>query len=189
MENYSRRAEAKKIDHKTIEFDLSDSDISDDEKLNYDIKTDTNLLDKLELQYYPEPYNTLGQFIVSAISGTTSSYILSSRAKNNRSYDEHLNAYFSYCKKVEADDYVDSIYSELKLNKNSEEDNIKFAIILDRINNICKQLMDELISSTTEKYAKYILASDEEFSIESFNADVIKDIIGLIKFSKIVNLI
>jgi hypothetical protein len=189
MENYSKRTEIKKLDHKTIQFDLSDSDVSDDENINYDFKTDSSLLDKLELQYYPEPFNTLGQFMVSAISGAASSYILSSRAQINRSHKDHLNAYFAYCKKIDTDDYVDSIYLALKLDKNSDEDKVKFEIVLERINNVCEQIMNELIQSTTEKYAKYILASNEDFSIESFNADVIKDVIGLIKFSKIADLV
>jgi hypothetical protein len=180
---------SKKLNPETINFNLSDSDNSDDDLLNHDFKTDTNLLDKLELQYYPEPFNTLGQFIVSAISGATSSYILSSRAKINRPYKDHLNAYFAYCRKVESDHYVESIITALKLDKNLDEDKVRFEIILDRINHLSEQLMDELINSTTDKYDKYILASDEEFSIESFNVDVIKDIISLMKFNKIENLI
>jgi len=180
---------SKKLNSDTIHFDLSDSDVSDDDNLNYDFKTDSKLLDELDLQYYPEPYNTLGQFMVTAISGAASSYILLSRAKINRKYVDHLNAYFSYCKKAESDEYIESILTALKLDRSNEEDHIKFEIILDKINNVCNQLMDELIESTVDKYSKYILASDEDFSIESFNADILRDIISLIKFSKIVDLI
>jgi hypothetical protein len=183
--NTSNPINSTKLNSDTIQFDLSDSDVSDDCNLNHDFKIDSTLLDKLELQYYPEPYNALGQFIVSAISGTASSYILSSRAKVSRKYKDHLNAYFAYCKKVESDEYVDSILSTLKLDRTNEEDKIKFEVIMERTNKVCSELMDEFIESTVDKYAKYILASDEEFSIELFNADVIKDIIGIIKFSKI----
>ena len=192
--NNSNQTTTKKIDHKTIGFNLSDSDNSDDDDntLNYDIKTNSELLDKLDLKYYPEPYNTLGQFMVSAISGATCSYILASRAKNIKPYNEYLKAYFSYCKKIESDDYVESILTVLKLDRSNTEDNIKFEIILERILNVCNKLMDKLMESFTEKsekYEKYILCSDEDFSIDSFNLDTIKDIIGLIKFSEIAELV
>jgi hypothetical protein len=195
--NNSNQTTTKKIDHKTIGFSLSDSDNSDDDNntLNYDIKTNSELLDKLDLKYFPEPYNTLGQFMVSAISGATCSYILASRAKNIKPHNEYLKAYFSYCKKIESDDYVESILTALKLDRSNTEDNIKFEIILERILNVCNKLMNELMESFTEKseksekYEKYILCSDEDFSIDSFNLDVIKDIIGLIKFSEIADLV
>lgn len=188
--NNSKQTITTKIDHKSIVFNLSDSDNSDDDEiLNYDIKTDSSLLDKLDLKYYPEPYNSLGQFMVSAISGATCSYILASRAKNIKPHNEYLKAYFSYCKKIEADDYVESILTALKLDRSNTEDNIKFEIILESVLNVCNKLMDELIESFTEKYEKYILCSDEDFSIDSFNLDVIKDIIGLIKFSEIADLV
>ena len=48
--NNSNRTITTKIDHKPIVFNLSDSDNSDDDNtLNYDIKTNSELLDKLDL--------------------------------------------------------------------------------------------------------------------------------------------
>jgi hypothetical protein len=174
----------KKLNYETINFELSDTESDHGSNTNFDYNVD--ILDDLELKYYPEPYNTIGQFILSAISGALSSYILSSRAKKNQSYKYHMDSYFLYCKKIKDDEYIDSLLDILKLDKTNDKDNSRFKIILDNINIMCNQLMDELI--ITDKYKKYLSVSNEDFSIESFNSDIIKDIIDLIKFNKLVDL-
>ena len=147
------------------DFKLSDSDISDDETTKNDLKINSDLLDKLELKYYPEPYNTIGQFMISAISGTAISYILSIRAKKIHPYIKHLNTYFDYCKNTETDDYIDSLLIVLKLDKSNNEDKKRFIDVFNRINILCCEIMEELIKSTKESYQKYILISDKEFSM------------------------
>jgi hypothetical protein len=77
----------------------------------------------------------------------------------------------------------------LKIDPTNEEHNTKKNKIFGNLNELAKTLMDELISANKESYAKYGLVSDQEFSVDSFNADVLKDLLKMIKFSRLVDLV
>jgi len=179
-----------KLNYTTESFNLSDSDSDSDKEYISDSIINTNsinILDKLELEYFPEPFNTIGQILLSAISGASVAYIMNIRSNKYHSYYEYLNTYFDYCKNVETDNYINEILINLKLDK--ENDLTKKNKFFSDLNELSKKLMDELISNNKETYAKYSLVTETEFSIESFNAEVIRDLLKLIKFSELVDLI
>ena len=78
-----------KLNYTTESFNLSDSDSDSDKEYISDSIINTNsinLLDKLELEYFPEPFNTIGQILLSAISGASVAYIMNLRSNKYHSY-------------------------------------------------------------------------------------------------------
>ena len=167
----------------------SDSDFDSDNKVKYktdNIKIHTNILDKLELQYFPEPYNSLGQFIISSVVGALTTYIMKSRLnnlKNQLEYHTFLDIYYKYCSNTSNDIYINELFLKLKLDLSSDQEEI--LKILNKSNIFAKELMDELLDKDEIIINKYIKMPENEFSIESFNTNIMQNIISLIKFSKL----
>ena len=187
----------KKINDQLEIFDFSDSETDSDNITNLidlnkinsdDMIYHINILDNLELKYYPEPYNTIGQLIMSVIIGASTVYILNLRLQKIHSYYKYLDSYFDYCANIKTDDYINNLIITLQINILDDIDTQKLIIILSKINIITKQIMDELVKLKTDIFLEYTLKSEEEFKIESFNVEIITDLIKLIKFSKLINL-
>jgi hypothetical protein len=162
-------------------FYLSDSEndeTSDDDSdfnLNLDLYNDENIstLDNLDLKYYPEPYNTMAQFILSSVVGSYMVYL----NHPNKDVDDMLKLklvdnYFKYCQNVDTDEYLNGLFNELNL---SDENKI---VILDR----CKDLVYELINNI-----KYNNINND--NLESINIKVIQEAISIIKFSDVYGLV
>jgi hypothetical protein len=187
----------KKINDQLEIFNFSDSETDSDNITNLidlnkinsdDMIYHINILDNLELKYYPEPYNTIGQLIMSVIIGASTVYILNLRLQKIHSYHKYLDSYFDYCTNIKTDDYINNLITTLRINILDDIDTQKLIIILSKINIITKQIMDELVKLKTDIFLEYTLKSEEEFKIESFNVKIIADLIKLIKFSKLINL-
>lgn len=177
------------LNNKTITYDIGKIDFSDSDGSDNDYSTNIDLLNKLELRYFPEPYDTIGQFILSSIVGACTSYIMNLRANKSVDYSKFINAYYKYCKTVLNDDYINEIKKNLSIDASKTEDNNKFEQILDKTSDTAKELMSKLIDINGPLFDKFKDQSNETFSVESFNSAIIKELIPLIKFEKIINLI
>lgn len=155
-------------DNKPIDNNFELSDSAEDSETSFDQET-IEVLDKLELKYFPEPYNTIGQFILSSIVGVSTVYIMKLRAHKSVKQSELLDLYFNYCRDVKNDNYI------LELRKNVDN----FTIVLEKIKNIVNKITTQL----SDKFSSYVTIPDDKFSVESFNADIMKNVIQLIKFS------
>lgn len=154
--------------NKPIDNNFELSDLAEDSETSFDQET-IEVLDKLELKYFPEPYNTIGQFILSSIVGVSTVYIMKLRAHKSVKQSELLDLYFNYCRDVKNDNYI------LELRKNVDN----FTIVLEKIKNIVNKITTQL----SDKFSSYVTIPDDKFSVESFNADIMKNVIQLIKFS------
>jgi hypothetical protein len=165
-------------------FNLSDES---DSESNYN-DDDINFLNRYDLKYYPQPYNNLGQLIMSAIVGTLTSFILNKRENKDFDLEKSLNKYFDYCKKVENDKYVNELVNELELDRDDLEDKVKLLLILDKTRNLTIQLVNELLFNNNS-YSSYIKKLEDEFNIEQLGIDLLKDIINILKFDRLKNLV
>lgn len=177
-------------------FELSDSDDENEDEFKNIINDNKHLLDDLELKYYPEPYNSLGQFIVSAIVGAYTTYLMN--IKNKKIYDEmeyhkYLDIYFKYCKYTKNDDYITKLCTCLKL---TDEDNLKkYSNIMDKSNELCKKIIDNMVKSKIlDKFSNMIGEEDSTLKASSsndisdkFNLELFNSIIPFIKFTDINN--
>lgn len=162
-------------------FNLSDSENeekSDDEtnfNLDLDLYNEENIstLDNLDLKYYPEPYNTIAQYILSSVVGSYMAYLNNpKKVVDDMLKFKLVDNYFKYCQNVESDEYLNEIFNSLNLsddNKNS---------ILDR----CKDLAYEIINKI-----KYDNLNDD--NLESINIKLIQEAISIIKFSDVYGLV
>jgi hypothetical protein len=159
----------------------SDSDIENPTEYN-------EILDNLTLEYYPDPFNTIGQFIMTAISGAAISHLV--RLKENKpiSYRTDINIYFQYCKKSPDDNYINELVSRLNLDINEIEDSQRLNMILDQINNISINIMDNFVELHVDLFNKHKSKSEEDFNMDLFNADILKNLIPMIKYSLISNI-
>lgn len=138
-----------------IEIDSS-SDIDDD------------ILNNLELQYYPEPYKSLGSFILSAIVGIMSSYIL-----NNQNLDKITDLYYKYCKNTENDNYIDEIIRRIGLENNLDK--------IEKLLNESKKL--------TNTYTDILKNNDyKNLELEKLNLKLIEDTLKIMKYNHIIKL-
>jgi len=162
-------------------FNLSDfenDETSSDENdfnLNLDLYNKENIstLDNLDLKYYPEPYCTMAQYILSSVVGSYMAYL----NHPNKEDDDMLKLklvdnYFKYCQNVDTDEYLNGLFNTLNL---SDENKI---VILDR----CKDLVYELINNI-----KYNNINND--NLESINIKVIQEAISIIKFSDVYGLV
>ena len=169
------------------DFELSDSE-SDDELVFG--KTDIDLLDSLQLQYFPEPYNSIGQFLISAIIGSCTSYL--ARTKDNliKSQNElytYLDTYTDYCKNVSNDEYINQLYLSLKLDPNNESEKIKINKILDNTKSYANQLLTELVKKILNTHT-FIKTASDEIDMQELNQELTNNLIPMIKFSEIVKI-
>jgi hypothetical protein len=153
----------------------SDSDIENPTEYN-------EMFDKLSLVYYPDPYNTFGQIIMSAISGASISYIVKLQTNKPTNFESDINAYFLYCKNTSEDDYICEIMSQLKLNTD------QLVLILDQLQTITINIMRNLIDSNTDLFNRSIAQSASDFNIDLFSADILKLLIPMIKYSLLSNI-
>lgn len=155
-------------DNKPNNDNFEMSDFSEDSETSLDQES-IETLDKLELKYYPEPYNTIGQFILSSIVGASTVYVMKLRSNKVVEQSKLLDLYFDYCQNVKNDNYI------LELSKNVDN----FKAILNKTKNVA----NKIIMQISDKIAYYVTIPDDIFSVESFNADIMKNVIQLIKFS------
>ena len=168
-------------------FELSDSE--SDVELDFG-KSDIDLLDSLQLQYFPEPYNSVGQFLLSAIVGACTSYL--ARTKDNliKSQNElytYLDTYTDYCKNVSNDEYINQLYLSMKLDPNTESDKIKINKILDNTKSYANQLLSELVNKISNTHTFNKTTSDE-INMQELNQELTNNLIPMIKFSEIIKL-
>ena len=172
-------------------FDMSENDTDSDisNEINNEFESHIEYLNKLELKYYPEPYNSLGQFILSSIVGSTTSYILSLRTTKSQTinYHTYLDSYNKYCKNAHNDEYLKNLKQILKIDDQTES-SLKFSLLMDNINKTSKEIMDNFIQIKFDSYIKYLEESVDTFSLEKLNSNIIFDVLPLIKFSTLYNL-
>ena len=154
----------------------SDSDIENPTEYN-------EMFDKLTLDSFPDPFNTIGQFILTAISGASISHLIKLKENKPISYIRDIEIYFQYCKNSPDDNYINDLI--LRLNT----DMTRLNIILDKIKDITIDIMARFIDSNIEIFNKHKSKSDNEFNMDLFNADILKNLIPLIKYSSISNII
>lgn len=161
-------------------FELSDTDDENEDEFKNLIEENKYILDEMEFKYYPEPYNFLGEFIVSAIVGSYTTYLMN--IKNNRivkeqEYHKYLDVYFKYCKNTKNDDYITNLCTHLKM----ETTDNKYQSILDKSNKLCKRIMDVIVESKiSDKFVDMEIS--DKFNLELFNL-----IAPFVKFSDINN--
>lgn len=184
-------------------FNLSDSDSESDNETNIDIaKSNTILLDKLELQYFPEPYLSLGQFILSSIVGASVAFIVKSRADktiNSLAFNNYLDIYYKYCNNSStSDDYLNELLvkfnflnneSSETLESNQTQANEKNTNLLNKSNEYAKELASIFFVENIDILNTNLNLSDVEFNIEQLNVELVKKIVPMIKFSKLSQII
>ena len=154
----------------------SDSDIENPTEHN-------EFFDKLTLDSFPDPYNTIGQFIMTAISGASISHLIKLNENKPATYVADIEIYFQYCKNSHDDNYINDLISRLTIDKS------KLNITMDKIKDITIDIMARFIDSNIEIFNKHRSKSDNEFNMDLFNADILKNLIPLIKYSLISNII
>lgn len=140
------------------------------EKIDIDSSSDIDddILEKLELQYYPEPYKSLGSFILSAVVGIMTSYIL-----NKQDLEKITDLYYTYCKNTENDNYLDEIIKKIGLENNLDK--------IEKLLNESKKLTNIYINILKNNNYKNL-------EIEKLNIKLIEDTLKLIKYNDIITL-
>jgi hypothetical protein len=169
-------------------FNLSDSDTDSDNDEHLSIaKLNVELLDKLELQYFPEPYNSLGQFILSSVVGASIAYIVKNRSSNFTKvteYNDFLDMYYKYCINTNtSDNYLDDLI--LKLNLSLLNDNDKISQLLLKSNLYAKDIASNFFENNISILNESLSLPNEEFNIETLNVSLMKKLVPIIKFSKL----
>lgn len=157
-------------------FELSDSD--DDEEYKTIINENKHVLNDLELKYFPEPYNFLGEFIISAIVGAYTIYLINIKNKKvmeENEYNDYLDVYFKYCSKTTNDNYITDLCSHLNLKANDKQ----YVSIIEKSNKLCKNIMDKLVKLNLSDKLSEIEVSDK-FNLELFNL-----VVPFVKFNDI----
>jgi hypothetical protein len=139
----------------------TESDSSTD--INFDIFND------LELQYFSEPYNILGQFILSTVVGLITSHIL-----NKQELNKIIDLYFKYCKNIENDNYIDDLIKKINLENNLDK--------IEKVLNESKKLTIKIIN-------KLVNNNYKDLELEQLNIKLIGDTIRLIKYNDIILLL
>ena len=169
-------------------FNLSDSDSDSDNEANLNLaKLNSELLDKLELQYFPEPYLALGQFILSSIVGASVAFIVKSRSNNtinSLAFNGYLDIYYKYCNNSSSsDDYLNELL--VKFNFTDDQQNEKITELLTKSNEYAKELASAFFTEHIDILNHNLNLSGEEFNIEQLNVELVKKIVPMIKFSKL----
>lgn len=134
-----------------------------------DDESDSDIFD---LNHYPEEYKILSEFILSTLTGGLNAYVINKKTKD---YNEYYDNYFKYCKSVENDSYITEFKENLTINNDE----------FDKINILTKKIMDKFILNNENLINKYV----DDFDIDSFNADIIKELLLLINFNDLVEII
>jgi len=174
------------------DFCLSDNSGSDtDSEFKFDNSNDDDIkfLNTLHLEDYPQPYNTLGQLIMSAMTGITISYILNKKIDKEFNVDIYVKKYFDYLKTVEKDQYVNDILLKLEIDRDNIEDNIKFNIILDKTQQLTIDLLNELLDKNNLKYSSYFQESENDFNIGDLESKLLEDITQILIFDRLKKLV
>lgn len=156
-------------------FNLSDSDDESDFNLDLDLYNKENIftLDNLDIKYYPEPYNTLAQYILSSIVGSYIAYLNHPKKEVDDMLKFKLvDNYFKYCQNTNSDKYLNEIFNILNLSDDNKID------ILDK----CKNLAYEIINKI-----KYDNLNDD--NLELVNIKLIQETLSIIKFSDVYELV
>ncbi len=135
--------------------------------------SDSNSDIDFELKDFPEPYNTLGQFIMSTVVGALTNYIMVLR--NNKiidvkEYHNYINKYFNYCKIINDDDYINQIFKLLPTDNN------------DYIDKICETtiIVADNVMLIHDNYSNYVSLNDKDFNIELLNIDIANHVISIL---------
>jgi len=183
------------LNDKVINFNLSDCESnSDSDSDNYQcielVKQNIKIFDNLDLKYFPEPYNSLGQFILSSISGTIITYIVKKRSKQNISeneYIKYLDMYYTYCNSVTTvDNYLNDI---LKKFNYDESDSEQINLFLLNASVYAKEIITLFFNDHSNIYNNFVLISDDDFSIDNLNIEIVKIIIPYIKLCELIKII
>lgn len=162
-------------------IELSDSDSDIENPTNYN-----EYLDNLTLESFPEPFNIIGQFILSTLTGTLHNYLIKLKANNVVNYIEDLKLYFNYCKNTTNDDYIKEIATYLKLDIIQDKEELEK--ILEKIETITINIFSNFIEIKNDIINHYLCLLDNDFNIDNFNATIIKNIIPMLKYSTISNI-
>jgi hypothetical protein len=183
-------------DKKFIDDDIF-NDFDNDEEANInEIFKDPKICDTLEIDDFPEPYKTIGYFMLSALSGATVAYIMNARNTSNDKVkkvtpNEYFDIYFKYCSGVKNDDYINEIAKKLKFDLSIDDDAHNFTTILSKLNESSKMLMDEIVENKYDTYKiKYINIPESDFLIEKVSDEIGKDLylyVKLCKFREVFN--
>jgi hypothetical protein len=183
-------------------FELSGSESDTDSEshiINNNISV-SDLVSDIQLQNFPEPYNYLGQFIISSIIGVLITSIFKNRIKQKdqtyqldqtslSDYYDYLDIYYKYCNNVSSDSYIIELALNLKLDLSNDIDKVKFNSILTKLNFYSKEILNLLLESNIELINKYILINNNEFNIEIVELELTQYLIPLIKFNKLTNIL
>lgn len=146
------------------------------------------LFDKYTLETFPEPYNSIGQFIMSTISGVAVTYLNKLNNKKEVSYEKDINTYINYCANSPTDNYMEELSLKLHLNLNTESDNNIFKNILCQIKTICINIFNQIITQHYNIFTNYTELNSQEL-IDTFTKDLLIVLIPMIKYSLISNVI
>jgi hypothetical protein len=183
-------------------FNLSDSDSDSDNELNQNLLNEhKDFFDNLQLQYFPEPYNSVGQFVLSATVGVLMMYINKSRNNVDNtgvlSYNEYLDTYFTYCNNTSSDSYLNELLEKINLidynslkegNSESIEYRNKILKLLDSLKKYSKEIVGQLFENNIDTLNEYIAMPDSEFKLDSVSVTLIQLLVPLIKFTKLMEI-
>lgn len=160
-------------------IELTDSD-SEIDPTNYN-----EYLDNLTLESFPEPYNIIGQFILSTLTGTLNIYLIKIKANQDIDYIKNLKLYFTYCKNTTTDYYINEIITNLKLNIIQDKNIIDE--IFDKIELVAINILSNFIETKCDIINHYLLENND-LNIDNLNVFIIKNIIPMLKYSMISNI-
>ena len=97
-------------------------------------------------------------------------------------YIDDIKLYIDYCKNTNTDDYINEIAISLELDiiKDKEELNK----ILDDIQKVSINIFNNFVNKT-DIINYHLNKFDDDFNIDSFNANVLRTLIPMIKYSMI----
>lgn len=192
-------------------FNLSDSDSESDNETSQNLLNEhKDFFDNLQLQYFPEPYNSIGQFVLSATVGVLMMYINKSRSNLNNSacnvgtgdagvlsYNEYLDTYFTYCNNTTNDSYLNELLEKINLieydlvsngKPESTENREKILKLLDGLKKYSKEIVEKLFENNVDKLNEFITMDDNDFKLDSVSVVLIQLFVPLIKFAKLMEI-
>jgi len=163
------------------------TNISTESESSEDSELDLNILDDVGIKFYPEPYKTIGEFMLYTIVGASTNYIANLRLGRRTNINNMIDNYIKYCKNVETDVYISGMKNKLNLT-NNKTDNEKFQKILENIIDSIKKIIDTITKNSHTKYEQFISVSESELKIEAFLELIMADVIPEIKLSELLKL-
>ena len=176
-------------------FNLSDSESNSelDSEINKNLLNDNkDFFDNLQLQYFPDPYNSIGQFILSSVVGIAMMYINKRRSNLESkilSYDEYLDTYFTYCNNTTNDSYLNELLEKINLiDTESDKHREKILKLLNGLKKYSKEINNYLFENNIDKLNEFIIMPDTEFNLDSVSVVLIQLFVPLIKFTKLMEI-